>query len=105
MYCICYKENSKKASRFRQNSVSSGSVRARFNFTIKLTCLSGEKSGKGVIDPASDDDHGQHVGHVTLHHVRHHVWIGHGIFHLRFPLVDLEITLLFVVEEVLSPQE
>jgi len=67
--------------------------------------LGGEKAGKGVIDPASDDDHGQDVGHVSLNHVGHHGRVRHGIFHLRLPLVHFEVAFFLVVEEELAPQK
>ena len=37
--------------------------------------VTGEEAGECPVDPAPDDDHGDHVGEVALHHVSHHCWI------------------------------
>lgn len=37
-----------------------------------VTCY---ESGKGPVDPASDEDHWKHIGDVSLHHVRQHAGI------------------------------
>lgn len=37
-----------------------------------VTCY---ESGKGPVDPASDEDHWKHVGDISLHHVRQHAGI------------------------------
>lgn len=37
-----------------------------------ITCY---KSWKGPVDPAADEDHGKHVGHVTFHHVCKHAGV------------------------------
>ena len=68
------------------------------------TYFCGKKSGECVVNPATDDDHGQDVGHVSFDHVCHHIGISHGILHLGFPLVHFEISLLLVVEEEFPPE-
>lgn len=45
---------------------------ASFTWGESITC---DKSRKGPVDPASDEDHGKHVGDVSLHHVSQHAGI------------------------------
>lgn len=45
---------------------------ASFKWGKSITC---DKSRKGPVDPASDQDHGQYVGDVPLHHVSQHAGI------------------------------
>ena len=35
-----------------------------------------KEAWEGPVDPASDNDHGQNVGDISLHHVSHHwgIW-------------------------------
>ena len=64
-----------------------------------------EEAGEGPVDPASYDDHGQHVSEVPLHHVRHHRWVRHGVPHGRLPLLSVrEVTAVLIVEEILPHQ-
>ena len=39
------------------------------------TWRTGEESGECPVDPASDDDHGDDIGDISLHHIRHHAGI------------------------------
>lgn len=43
-----------------------------FKWGKSITC---DKSWKGPVDPASDEDHGKYVGDVSLHHVSQHAGI------------------------------
>ena len=65
----------------------------------------GEEAREGPVDPASDDDHGQHVGEVPLHHVCHHRRVRHGVPHGRLSLLRVrEVTAVLIVEEILPHQ-
>ena len=70
-----------------------------------LLVHTGEEAREGPVDPASDDDHGQHVGEVPLHHVRHHRRVRHRVPHGRLPLLRVrEVTAVLIVEEILPHQ-
>ena len=56
------------------------------------------------VDPAADDDHGEHVGEVALEHLRHHGGVRHRVGLRNVPLLRLQYARLLVVEEV-PPRE
>ena len=41
--------------------------------------LCGDKPREVPIDPSAHHHHGDHTGHVTLHHLRHHAGVSHGV--------------------------
>lgn len=43
---------------------------------VKLT---GQETTEHPVDPASNDNHRQHIGHIAFQHVSHHARVSHGI--------------------------
>ena len=57
------------------------------------------------VDPAADDNHGEHVGEVSLEHFRHHRGVRHRVGLRHVPLLRLQDAGLLVVEEVPPHEE
>ena len=57
------------------------------------------------VDPSADDDHGEHVGEVSLEHLGHHGGVRHRVGLRHVPLLRLQDARLLVVEEVPTREE
>ena len=51
--------------------------------------LCGHEAREVPIDPSADDDHGEHVGEVSLEHFRHHRGVRHRVGRSHVPLLRL----------------
>lgn len=64
----------------------------------------GDESREHPVNPASDYDHGQHVGDVALEHVGHHAGVCHHVLGDGRTFLR-QVPRFFIVEELAAHQK